>query len=373
LRKEREKKIRITYLVDFFRTINAGTERQLGHLLTHLPEFDYSVQLISFQDSPFLKDEAPRLFPKVAIKTLGGKSDVSKSLPAFARLYFVLRSSKPGIVHTFFPASNSFGVLISRLAGTRIVISSRRDMGYNLTRKDIALLKIANRFVSCVVTNARAVQEHTIKIEGIKRKKTRVIYNGISFDDYNRSSHTNAQKEPIIGIVANLNRPVKRVDLFIKAAAIIHRDFPNVKFWIVGDGPLRMGLERLASNLGLNSNVVFMGRRGDVKKLLDEMIVGVICSDSEGLSNTILEYMGAALSVIATDVGGNPELVYHGRTGLLVPPNDAGSLAEGLIRLLKDSETACRMGDTGREFLNKKFRIDGMIQKTRDLYESFLI
>ena len=360
---------KITYLVDFFRSPYGGTERQLGHLLNHLPLAGYSVQFISLQDSTFLKSEAPDLFPKVAIKTLGGQSDVSKSLPALVRLFFLLRSIKPDIVHTFFPASNSFGVFLSKLAGIRTVISSRRDMGFNLTRKDIAFLKIANRFVSCVVSNSKAVQEHTIKVEGISKEKIRVIYNGISSDDYNRSSHTNVRKEPIIGIVANLNRPVKRVDLFLKAASIIHRDFPNVKFWIVGDGSLRTGLEQLASNLGLNSNVVFMGRRGDVQKLLDEMIVGVICSDSEGLSNTILEYMGAGLPVIATDVGGNPELVINGVTGLLTPPGNKYALKNSIEILIKDKRLCSRMGTEGRKRILKNFSVNAFIHETDALYK----
>ena len=373
MRKKIDNKIKITYLVDFFRTINAGTERQLGYLLTHLPELNYSVQLISLQDSLFLKDEAPRLFPKVAIKTLGGQSDLSKSLSAFTRLYLLLRNSKPGIVHTFFPASNSFGVLISRLAGIRNIVSSRRDMGFNLTKKDIVLLRLANHFVSCVVSNSRAVQEHTLKVEGIKENKIHVIYNGISFDGHIQTSNKNGLKEAIVGIVANINRPIKRVDLFIKAASIVKKNFSHVKFWIIGEGYQRNELERLASDLGLNKSAIFLGRRKDVQKLLQKLSVGVICSDSEGFSNSIMEYMAAGLPVVATNVGGNPELVQDGKTGLLIPANNEVALAEAITNLLTDSKTANRMGNAGREIIISKFPVDGMLQKTRQLYESFLI
>ena len=373
MRKKIDKKTKITYLVDFFRTISAGTEKQLGYLLTHLPELNYSVQLISLQDSPFLKDEAPILFPKVAINTLGAQSDVSKSLPALAHLYLLLRSSKPGIVHTFFPTSNSFGVLISRFAGIPTIVSSRRDMGYNLNKKDIVFLKIANRFVSCIVANARAVREHAIKVEGIKKEKMQVIYNGISFDDYNRSSHTNIQKEPIIGIVANLNRPVKRVDLFIKAAAIINQNFPDVKFWIVGDGPLRIGLEQLASNLGLNSNVVFLGHQREIRMLFNKMTVGVICSDSEGFSNTIMEYMAYGIPVVATRVGGNTELVEHKKTGFLVPPGDHELLAIGIMRYLQHNDIARKMGLAGKNKILENFSENIMIQATKDIYEALVV
>jgi L-malate glycosyltransferase len=367
----RKAKIKVTYIVDFFRTVNAGTEGQLGQLSAKLTDGGYSVQLISFQDSTFLQKEAPQLFPKVDITTLRAQSDISKSLSALVRLYHILRKSKPDIAHTFFPSSNIFGVIIARLTGVRRVISSRRDMGYNLTKKDIVLLRIANHFVSFVIVNAKAVQEHTIKVEGIKRDKTRVIYNGISCDDYKHSSHKNIDRDPVIGIVANLNRPVKRVDLFIKAAAIIHRNFPNVKFWIFGDGPLRKDLEILASNLNLNLSLSFMGHRPRefVIQSLQEMTVGVICSGSDGLSNTILEYMASGLPVVATDVGENSELIDDGKTGFLVSPGDSKALAAALTHCLKQSELALTTtGLAASEWIRSTFSIEKMLDKTRHLY-----
>jgi len=347
--------IKITYLADFFRTLNAGTERQLGYLLNHLPAAGYTVELISLQDSPFLKKEAPGLFPRVQIYSLRATSDISKSLPALIRLYILLRRSKPDIVHTFFPASNSFGVLM--------IISSRRDMGYHLTRKDILFLKIANLFVSVVVANSRAVQEHTIQLEGITREKTQVIFNGISLDDFEPSSANKDGKHPVVGIVANLNRPVKRVDLFIKAAALVHEALPDAAFWIVGDGYLRPDLERLSSTLGLNSSFSLF-----VIQSLQEMTVGVICSDSEGLSNTILEYMASGLPVVATDVGGNSELIDDGKTGFLVSPGDSKALAAALTHCLKQSELALTTGLAASEWIRSTFSIEKMLDKTRHLY-----
>lgn len=365
------RRIKISYLVDFFRTINAGTERQLGHLLAHLPKSGYNVQLISFQKSEFLKNDAPQLFPNISIKTLGAQSDISKSLPALFRLLKLLSDSKPDIVHTFFPASNSFGVFIARLTGINKLFSSRRDMGYNLTKKDIFLYKIANRFVSCVISNSKAVQDRTILVENVSRKKTQLIYNGADFNRFSTIQENSAPKELIVGIVANLNRPVKRVDLFIRAAAMVHKELPHVKFWIIGDGPLRNDLEQLSTKLGLDSNLVFMGRQNDVRALLNQMSVGTICSDSEGLSNSIMEYMGTGLPVVATNVGGNSEIVFHNKTGLLVPPNDENAMSKAFLEILNEPEKAFRMGLAGLEFVQKEFQIEDMIQKTKVLYESF--
>jgi L-malate glycosyltransferase len=161
------------------------------------------------------------------------------------------------------------------------------------------------------------------------------------------------------------------VDLFIKAAAIIHRNFPNVKFWIFGDGPLRKDLEILASNLNLNLSLSFMGHRPRefVIQSLQEMTVGVICSGSDGLSNTILEYMASGLPVVATDVGENSELIDDGKTGFLVSPGDSKALAAALTHCLKQSELALTTtGLAASEWIRSTFSIEKMLDKTRHLY-----
>ena len=243
-------------------------------------------------------------------------------------------------------------------------------MGFNLTKKDIAFLKVANRFISCVITNSRAVQTQAMQLEGLPESKSRVIYNGIAFDQIPQQS--NNSNDRVVGIVANLNRPVKRVDLFIQAASIIHKDYPDVKFQVIGDGPLRKELENLAAQLGVNASIYFLGRRNDAQSLLEGMTIGVLCSDSEGFSNAIMEYMAAGLPVVATHVGGNPELVQHGKTGLLVPANDVTALAQAIKGLLLRPGTAVEMGHAGREFLIKEFSLDQMLRKTTQLYESFV-
>ena len=331
--------IKITYLVDFLRTIQAGTEKQLGYLLKELPKAGYKVQLISLQDSPFLKNEASLAFPGVSIISLGADSDISKSPLAMIRLFRKLHAVQPDIVHSFFPTSNSIGAITAKLAGAGSVITSRRDMGFNLTGTNIGLLKAAGRFVAGIVANCEAVRKKTAALENIPEAKIRVIYNGINLNGSVDCEIGPERMLPIVGIVANLNRPVKRVDLFLRAAAIVHQILPETRFWVIGDGEQRESLERLAGDLDLGKKVVFWGRRGDVRRLLDEMAVGVICSESEGLSNAIMEYMEAGLPVIATSVGGNPELVRHGVTGLLVQSDKEEALVQRHTRAVEGPET----------------------------------
>jgi len=365
-------KIKIVYLVDFLRTIQAGTEKQLSHLLHYFPTAGFDVHLVSLQESPFLSNEASIVFPTVKFTVLNANPDISKSLSSFLRLYQLLKIESPSLVHTFFPASNSLGILTSRLTGIKNLISSRRDMGFNLSSMDISLLKIANKFVSRVIVNADKVKEYTIKAEGIPSDRVSIVRNGISLNGYNSLFERNITDKFIIGIVANLNRPVKRVDIFIKAASIIHQFYPQAEFWIIGDGPLRPQLEEMVRELSIESNVRFWGRQPHVSNYLSQMTVGVIASDSEGLSNAIMEYMCAGLPVVATDVGGNPELVQHGVTGLLVPPNDESAMAEAIMKLLSSYEDRTRMGKRGFDVMKKDFSIEKMLQETSRVYESLL-
>src|SRR5262249_35963147 len=136
-----------------------------------------------------------------------------------------------------------------------------------------------------------------------------------------------------IGITANL-RPVKDVDVFIRAAAQLTASHPDVTFHIAGEGELRPELEKLVVDLGLLSRVFLPGTIEDMPGFLRDLDVAVLCSRSEGMSNAILEYMAAGKAIVATAVGGNVQLLEHERHGLLVPPGDPHALAEAMRRLM---------------------------------------
>jgi glycosyltransferase involved in cell wall biosynthesis len=359
--------MKILYLVDFLRTAQAGTEKQLGHLLTSLPVQGHAVGLASLQSSPFLSEEAQVLFPDVDFISFGANSDISRTPMSLVHLRRHLVGYQPDIVHTFFPTSNSIGAVMARLSGVRTVITSRRDMGFNLTRKDIILLKTANRTIEYIVANSLAVKKHTAEQEGFPPSRIHVVHNGIDAPPPGEKRPL-PTAHPIVGIVANLNRPVKRVEVFIRSAAQVHRNFPETRFWIVGEGHLRDGLETLARQSGLGDAIQFLGRRKDVETLLNHFTAGVICSDSEGLSNAIMEYMAAGIPTVATDTGGNSELIRHGKTGYLVPPGNHEALAEALSALLSAPNSACAMGIEAQNEINRNFSVSGMVTQTAQIY-----
>ena len=197
------------------------------------------------------------------------------------------------------------------------------------------------------------------------------IKNNISL----RDSLKIAPETKVVGIVGRLE-PVKDHESFIKAIAYISNNSDsfrngNLCALVIGDGALTSSMQELSEELGLTKVVKFLGRRNDVPELLDLVDVSVCSSLSEGMSNTILEAMASGLPVVATNVGGNPELVIEGKTGLLVPSAAPEKLGKALTSLLIDPDKCLEMGRKGKERANNHFTLDGMVKNYEDLYQSF--
>ena len=267
-----------------------------------------------------------------------------------------LRKEAVDLVITFFPDSTLLGVLAARLANVKCVVSTRRDMGYWYDRKTVAMFKILNRMTTRVLANSHAVKQQAIAVENLDPERVDVIHNGIDlagFDDAPavelRSKYPAIQRsDEIVGLVANFDRKIKRVDLFIKAAAEVLGKRPSVKFFIVGGGIRETELRQLVETLGISKSVIFAGHVENTPAFVKNFGVGVLCSDSEGLSNTIIEYMAAGLPCVATAVGGNVELVRHMETGLLVEKDNASALAEAILSILQNKSAAQKMGKNAR-------------------------
>jgi glycosyltransferase involved in cell wall biosynthesis len=166
--------------------------------------------------------------------------------------------------------------------------------------------------------------------------------------------------------------PQKRHDIFMKAAAIISQAVPDTRFAIVGDGPLRSHLETMSQELGLDGKAFFLGEQQEVGAYLSAFDVAVLTSETEGCSNSLLEAMALGKPVVATDVGGNQELVSHGETGLLVRSGSAESVAWAVIDLIRNPEVAKTMGNKGKEKILNQFSSEKMVHQYQALYEETL-
>jgi glycosyltransferase involved in cell wall biosynthesis len=300
-----------------------------------------------------------------------------------ARLARHLTNRRIDIVHTYSFYGNLFAVPPARLAGVPLVIASIRDRAPYLTPMQKRAQKWACQFADCILVNAAAVKDWLIG-EGYDAAKIVVIPNGVELSRFDRVDGAEPpfralgipDGAPVVLVVSRLN-PLKGLEPFLEAAALVARDFPTVRFVVAGDTnpnerPYWSTLTSLTGTLGLTDRVTFAGLRRDVPELLSAATVSVMPSLNEALSNVVLESMAAGAPVVATRVGGTPEAIADGINGLLVPPGDPRAMAGAIGALLGDRERARRLGEAARQTINERFSMERMVSATAQLYEALL-
>lgn len=355
-----------------------GTERQLVAMAKGLDHSRFDLRVACFKRSgTFLPELEAQGIPVVAypIRSFHDLRTLREQL-RFAR---DLRRERTQIVHTFNFYPNMFAIPAARLAGVPVVIGTLRDMGDLWTPMQRRTQRWVCRMAHRVVANASAVREQAVR-EGYDPEKVCVIRNGLDLAKFSSTSDHAVQRAalglpphvPVVAVFSRLNHEVKGIHDFLQAAAgvaSVHRD---VRFLVVGEGPLRAGLEALAERLGLGDRVRFTGFRSDIGDSMAAVSISVIPSQSEGLSNVLLESMAASLPVIATRVGGTPEVVEHEQSGLLVPPRDPAALARAIGSLLSDPARAAVLGGAGRQRVEQLFQLGRMVGETEALYHGML-
>jgi len=227
-----------------------------------------------------------------------------------------------------------------------------------------ALERIAARRFSALVTVSDSIQEYIGRDIRIDSRRVRTIHNGIRVDVSSGIPSRSARTTTFIS-VGRLAR-IKNHGMMIRALGACGD--PRARLVLVGDGPERLSLEALARELGLGDRVSFLGFRRDVDRLLASSIAFLVSSDHEGISVAVLEAMRAGLPVIGTRVGGMPETVLDGKTGVLVPKGDVAAMARAMRRLLESSEQCARYGREGRQLQAAEFSIDRMVARYEQIY-----
>jgi len=298
------------------------------------------------------------------------------------RLALLFCKERIDIVHTH-GWSGFDGVIGAKLARVPIIIHSEHGKDiediYCIKKRKIWGRKLISCLVNQLVTVSEEIKDSLVKTVKIPTKKILTIYSGVDIQRFNIKIDKIKKKEEIgikgknlvIGTVGRLD-PIKDYNTLLYCAKEVLNEFPDLKFLFVGDGPVRRDLEKLATKLGLQEKVIFVGERMDIPELLNIMDIFVLPSLSEGLSNTILEAMASGLPVVATRVGGNPELIVDGETGFLVPPTDYQSLSKVIIQLLKDTSLTKRMGLAGQERVKKQFSLSKMVNSYEKLYKELI-
>ncbi len=343
-----------------------GSERQFVTLVESLSRERFDVHPACLRRIGGLVDRMGEIveFP------LGGKLFGIKSQRAQLAMVRALRRDHIAVAHAFDFYTNLMLIPAARIAGVP-VIGSHRQLGDLLTGAKFKAQYWAFRFCDRVVCNSRAAAA-TLLAAGLAEQKIVVIPNGLTERAFAEVPPAIPRRPGIVrvGMIARMNNTVKNHPAFLQAAAKLSEKFPAVEFLLVGDGPLRPGLEEMAAELGIKEKVIFAGERHDITAMLASIDVSVLISSSESLSNVILESMAAGVPVVATDVGGNPELVKNGETGLLIPPGNEDELVRALTQLVSDPILRSQYAGQSKQFAREHFHVDEISRRFEQLYLS---
>jgi L-malate glycosyltransferase len=350
--------------VERLRRHPAGFRAVVGCLETSGPMLD-PVRAMGYE---------PEVFP------LKGSMLQANTGVQIARLAALIRAEGIRIVHSTDFNTNLLGLAAARLAGAKAIVS-RLDLGHlraGFGRWHRQAEKVTARFADLVVANAEAVREVCIREEGVKPENCVVVRNGIDLESFDalaaqgvKAALAVPEGAPTVAVIGNL-WPVKGHRTLIEAVARLPEKLRHVHFLCAGEGPEREFLTERIARLGLTERVLLLGHRLDIPGILARCSAACLCSSAEGLSNALMEAMAARLPVVATRVGGNPELVHEADNGLLVPSGDPDALADALQRLLSSPAEAREMGLRGRRRVETDLSMDRMAQGHGALYRRAL-
>lgn len=299
------------------------------------------------------------------------------------RISKILQQKKIDVIHAHHYTPYFYGIMaiwycrMVRAAHVPKMVFTEHGIHYPYRKKRKRLLvnPLLCRLADELVTIAQHTKSNLAKYENYPKKKMGIIYNGIDLSAFSEPIHVIAKKasleiapeSQIVGMVARLD-PVKNHGMLLRAFQKVASRFPDSRLLIVGDGPMRSDLESLAKTLEISKQVHFLGSRQDIPELLKIMDIFVLSSFSEGMSITLLEAMAAGVPVVATDVGGNREVVAEGKNGFLVPNDDMEVLSQRLALLLRDQQVRSAMGKAGRQRAEAHFSLEHTVTRYTRLY-----
>lgn len=342
-----------------------GTERQLLALAEQLDRSRYRLLIACFRHEGPWRGRAESVAESIEAFPLRSFGHLS-TVPQLFRFASWCHRERLQIVQTADYYGNVFGLIGAALAGVPIRIGGRRGLGDVRAARQLRLQRLAYRTAHRIVANSRAAADR-LRLENVPADRIVVVPNGVD----GRLPPRKPKKRPWVILTVARLRSEKTVDVAVEAMARLPAGHKAVELWIAGDGPERARLQALVSERQLADRVSFLGHREDVPELLRQADAFVLSSRTEGSPNALLEAMAAGLPCVATNVGGVPELIEHGRTGLLVPPDDPDTLARALAGLLSVPERAVAMGDAARA-ATADFSFDRMARRFEAIYEQEL-
>ncbi len=321
----------------------------------------------------------------VVVPSLGREIRPWRDVITFVRILRLIRRMRPEIVHTHTAKAGVLGRLAARLAGVPVIVHTYHGhvlQGYFPPAKNRLFVRIERalaRWTDRLLAVSEAVRRDLLDLGIGTPDQLTVVPLGLDLDRFMACETLRGQLRaelgigdaPTVGIVARLV-PIKAHEVFFHAAALVARAVPASRFVVVGDGERRSELEDLVVSLGLANRVRFLGWRRDLDRIYSDLDVVALSSKNEGSPVSLIEAMAAACAVVATRVGGVPDLIEDGVNGYLVPSGDPSAMATAVSSLLTDPERRAEMGRAGRKRVGQAFSVERLVRDVDALYGELL-
>ena len=289
----------------------------------------------------------------------------------------VLKKEKVDIIHSHMYRANIPALIAGKIAGVKGKIIQIHNIEDWKGKREWWMERLFFRWADRIVAVSRAVMEYEKKFVNIPPEKEVILYNGIEIHDFHLKPDLELKRSlgipfsaKVIGIVARLH-PDKGQDILLEVGREIIREVREVYFLLVGEGGYRRELEKIASREGIKSRVIFTGGVKDPRPYYSIMDISVLPSVREGFCNVILESLASGIPVVASNVGGNPEVIEEGKEGFLIPYGDREMLKARILTLLKDEELRQKMRERARRKA-EEFSLERMVRETERLYSSLV-
>ena len=354
-----------------------GAEKLLVAVTRELREDGLDVAVGYFKGTGALRKE----FEGNGIRTVYLGEQTLFMIGRAVNLYRLLKAERFDLVHTHLIHATLIGRVVSRIAGVPIVITTEHNTS-NWQPKYLPvtiLYRLTGSLSHKVIAISEAVRKCLLNVARIDPSRVEVVYDGVDIARFNPGLDAAGLKKelgladayPVIGSVSRLDAR-KGLEYLVGAIASLIPEMPGTRLVLVGDGPERTRLQDQAKQLGVERIVTFAGSQEDIVPFLAIMDVFVLPSLFEGLSVSLIEAMAMMKPIVATNVGGIPEVVTDGEDGLLVPPRESGSLAAAIRRLVRDRPLADAMRTAARKKIEQKFSLDQLVRRLEHLYENLL-
>ncbi len=359
--KLRTSPVNVCFVID--RLCRAGTETQLLALIRHLDRSRVrpTLCLLNGNDS-----ESQALLPADCPTIDLGLTKLFsfRTASAASRLARFWREHRIDVVQSYLIDSTYFAVPLARLFGIRSVVRVRNNIGYFLTPFHRRLGRVVGRLAHVTLSNSPDGVRALVESEGLTVRRVRLMENGVDLDRFPVGPEPMSRGTIRVGAVANL-RPVKNIEGLIRAAERL----PGIQFDVAGAGEQRMALENQIRTANLSVRFRLLGPIADVPSFLANVDIAVLCSHSESMSNSLLEYMAVGRAIVATDVGANAAIARPERDALIVPPGDDAALADAIRQLATEPDLAQRLGRAARARVERCYSRAAMVWRFEEFFE----